>query len=80
MRVGRIVEYYFSRDFFHFLKLFSEVPVIFDRGFHVTKLLGAQSHGHGFLRDFAGPLVARTAAGPMGAILHRTLAEIAHLT
>src|SRR5678816_3426115 len=75
-----VEEYDFSGNLFHGVKLFSEEAVIFYSGFHLPKLLGSESDSHGFSSYFASPLVTRTAPDAMRAVLHRTLAEITHLT
>ena len=49
-------------ELFHLVELLTQPSVIADGPFHLDELLCGQRDANSLLRDFAGPLVAGTAA------------------
>ena len=77
--MGRFLEYNFSGEGLHFFESLAQLAVIAYRGFHFPELFSRQRDRDGFLGHFAGPLIAGTPARALGAVLHGTLADVAHL-
>ena len=65
------------RKRFHVFKLLAQLAIIAGGLFHLDKLLGCQGDGDSFLLHFTRPLVAGTSGFACGAILDRSLADVA---
>lgn len=80
MFVGSVLENDAAGNFFHEAELPAQLPVIGDGGLHMHKLFVGQSHGHGLLRHFAGPLVTRATPGAGGSVLDGALGDVTDLS